>query len=79
MRNYLAFAAKAKAYDNDPKVQEAESLAGVDALGKETIGKYSSEAAAQLKLENFDYDALANRNYYNERLDQLALDHIFGL
>lgn len=79
MRNYLAFAAKARAYDADPKVQEAEKLAGVNTLAQETIGKYSTSVANDLKSQEFDYEKLAERNYYNEKLDQLALDHIFGL
>jgi len=27
----------------------------------------------------FDADKLAERSFFNERLDQLALDHILGL
>jgi hypothetical protein len=32
-----------------------------------------------LKSEVIDFAALANRGYYNERLDQLMIDHIMGI
>jgi xylose isomerase len=79
MKTYLAFAAKARAFDADPAVQQATELAGVNALAKSTVGKFSTASASALKAETFDPEKLAARNYYNERLDQLVIDHIFGL
>jgi hypothetical protein len=35
--------------------------------------------ASALKAEKFDHEILAARSYYNERLDQLVIDHFFGL
>jgi xylose isomerase len=75
----LAFAEKARAFDADPAVQQATELAGVNALAKATVGIFSAESASALKAEIFDAEKLAARNYYNERLDQLVIDHIFGL
>ena len=46
---------------------------------KKTVGGYSSDSANKLKQEVFDADKLAERGYFNERLDQLAIDHILGL
>jgi hypothetical protein len=63
----------------NPAVQQATDLAGVNALAKATVGKYSTASAVALKAEKFDPEKLAARNYYNERLDQLMNDHIFGL
>jgi xylose isomerase len=79
MKTYLAFAAKARPFDADPAVQQATELAGVNALAKSTVGKFSTASASALKAETFDPEKLAARNYYNERLDQLVIDHIFGL
>lgn len=79
MKTYLALAAKARAFNSDPAVKQAAELAGVNALAEPTVGKFSAESAAALKAETFDPDKLAERNYYNERLDQLVIDHLFGL
>jgi xylose isomerase len=79
MKTYLALAAKARAFNSDPAVQQAAELAGVNALAEPTVEKFSTASAAALKAEKFDPEKLAARNYFNERLDQLVIDHIFGL
>jgi len=79
MRNYLALAAKARAYDADPDVKAAHKVSGYDALAQSTVGGYTSESANKLKQEVFDADKMAERGFFNERLDQLAIDHILGL
>ena len=79
MKNYLALAEKARAYDADPDVQAAHKVSGHDSLSQKTVGGYSSDSANKLKQEVFDADKLAERNFFNERLDQLAIDHILGL
>lgn len=79
MRNYLALAEKARAYDADPEVKEAHKVSGHDSLAQPTVGGYSSDSANKLKQEVFDADKLAERGFFNERLDQLAIDHILGL
>jgi xylose isomerase len=79
MKNYLALAEKARAYDADPDVQAAHKVSGHDSLAQQTVGGYSSDSANKLKQEVFDADKLADRGYFNERLDQLAIDHILGL
>lgn len=79
IRNYLAFAAKAREFDQDPRVVEALSYTGVPALAEPTVGPYSTEAAAGLMGESFDVDALARRGFGIERLDQLVVDHILGI
>ena len=79
MRTYLALAAKAREFDNDPRVKEAQAKAGVPDLGKPTVGPYSTESAARLLAETFDPERLAARSYGNEALDQLAIDRILGI
>jgi xylose isomerase len=79
MRTYLALAAKAAEFDQDPRVQAALEAASVPELAEPTVGPYSTDAAARLLDEHFDYDALASRSYYNEALDQLVIDRILGI
>jgi xylose isomerase len=79
IRNYLALAAKAREFDQDPRVQEALAYAGVPELAEPTVGPYSTASAAGLMGENFDPDALAERTYGIEVLDQLAIDHLLGI
>jgi len=78
MRTYLILAERARAFDADPRVQEAMRVAGVAALGQDTVGAYSAESAARLLAEEFDPDALAARRVANELLDQLAIDQLLG-
>jgi xylose isomerase len=79
MRTYLALAEKARRFNSDAQIQEALAAALAPELGKPTIGGYTAKAAEQLKSERPDLDALAARNYGNERLDQLVIDLILGL
>lgn len=79
MRTYLALAGKARAFDADPAVQRALADASVPELASPTIGQYSPGAAQELLAEEFTPDALAQRSYFNERLDQLVIDHILGV
>jgi xylose isomerase len=79
IRNYLALAEKARAFDQDPRVAQAMSYTGVPQLAEPTVGRYSPDSAAGLLEETFDVDALASRGYGIERLDQLVVDHILGI
>jgi xylose isomerase len=69
MRTYTALAEKAAHFDSLPEVQEALARAGADELGEPTGG-------GDLDA---DLDALAERGYYNEALDQLVVDVLLGL
>ncbi len=79
MRTYLALAAKAREFDQDPRVKEAMAKASVFELGESTIGSYSRESVDRLLAETFDPTKLAARSYGNEALDQLAIDRILGI
>lgn len=79
MRTYLALAAKAREFDNDPRVKEAQAFAGVPELAVPTVGSYSREVADRLLAEQFSPESLAKRGYGNEALDQLVIDRILGV
>jgi xylose isomerase len=79
IRNYLALAARAREFDQDPRVAKAMAYSGVAELAEPTVGPYTTEAAAGLKEETFDIEALAQRGFGNEALDQLVVDHILGI
>jgi xylose isomerase len=79
MRTYLALAAKAREFDNDPRVKEAQVFAGVTDLAVPTVGSYTREATDRLLDEKFDFAALASRNYGNDELDQLVIERILGI
>jgi xylose isomerase len=77
MRNYLILREKARAFRADPEVQEAMRLARVDQLGVPTVAE--GESLEDLRAEAFDPDAAAERGMGFERLDQLALEHLYGV
>ena len=82
MRTYLILEAKAKAWRADPEVRQALAAAGVPDLSSptlaagETLADFLGDRSA---YEDFDAEAAGNRAVNIERLDQLALDHIFGV
>jgi xylose isomerase len=76
MRTYLALAERARHFDSLPEVQEALQAASTPELGRpSTTGTGEADA---LKAEAEGLDALAERGYYNERLDQLVVDVLLG-
>ena len=78
MRTYLVLAEKARQYAQDAEIQEALAEAGAPELAREVVGAYTAGAADELKRAAFDVDALADRGYRNERLDQLVVDLLLG-
>ncbi|MCO1581059.1 xylose isomerase [Crossiella sp. SN42] len=77
MRNYLIFAERAKAFHADPEVVAAKEASRVAALAVPTL--LPGESLADLRAESFDPEAAATRGMGYERLDQLGLDHLFGV
>ncbi|MGW0518951.1 xylose isomerase [Crossiella sp. NPDC003009] len=77
MRNYLIFAERAKAFHADPEVVAAKEASRVAALAVPTL--LPGESLADLREESFDPEAAATRGMGYERLDQLGLDHLFGV
>ena len=77
MRNYKILQSKVRAFRADPEVQEALKAARVDQLAVSTLGE--GETWADLKDVEVDVDALAAKGMAFERLDQLALEHLYGV
>ncbi|MFG2002860.1 xylose isomerase [Spirillospora sp. NPDC048911] len=77
MRNWLILREKVRAFRADPEVAEALRAARVDELATPTLGEGESWQA----VRDFtpDVDALAARGAAFERLDQLALEHLYGV
>jgi xylose isomerase len=77
MRNYLILRAKAKAFRADPEVQAALAAAGVAELAEPTLAP--GETWQDVRGATADIDALAARGMAYEYLDQLALEHLYGV
>jgi xylose isomerase len=76
MRTYLALAERARALDELPEVKEALAAASAPDLATPSVGGDSPDT---LKAESENLDRLAERGYYNERLDQLVVEVLMGL
>jgi xylose isomerase len=76
MRTYLALAERARHFDGLPEVREALAAASTPDLAQASATG-AGEADA-LKAESENLEALAERGYYNERLDQLVVDVLLG-
>jgi xylose isomerase len=77
MRNYLLLKARTHAFRSDPEVQAARVAARLDELAQTTLAP--GETLASMRTESFDAEASASRGMAFERLDQLALDYLFGI
>jgi xylose isomerase len=77
MRNYLILREKARAFRADPLVQQALRDARVDQLARPTLA--AGETVETLRGESFDPDAAGQRGMGFEQLDQLALEHLYGV
>ena len=78
MRTYLALAEKARHFDSLPEVQEALAAASTPELGETTTSGAGEADALKAEAEPANLDALAQRGYYNEALDQLVVDVLLG-
>jgi xylose isomerase len=78
MRTYLILKEKAKRFAADPEIKAALTAASVAELAEPTVGKYSAATAAALRADPGNPEAMANRGYYNERLDQLVMELLMG-
>jgi xylose isomerase len=78
MRNYLILRERVRAFRNDPEVQEALAASRLDQLAVPTLG--AGETWRELEqAELADPDELAAAGMAFEHLDQLALEHLYGL
>ncbi len=79
MRTYLILAEKARELDADPRFAEALAAARAPELGSPTIGPFTAAAAAALRDEAIDPDALAARGAGHELVDQLLVERLLGV
>jgi xylose isomerase len=77
MRNYLILREKAKAFRADPEVQAALAAARIPELAEPTLAP--GETWRDVRGATADIDALAARGMAYEHLDQLALEHLYGV
>ena len=77
MRNYLILRDKSTAFRADPSVQAALTAARVDQLSVPTVAP--GESIADLRAETLDPDEAGRRGMAFEQLDQLALEHLYGV
>jgi xylose isomerase len=78
MTNYLVLREKAQAFRADPEVQQALAAARVDELSTPTLGEgetWSDLLASPAE----DPEVLGARGMAFEHLDQLALEHLYGV
>jgi xylose isomerase len=76
MSTYRLLAERAAHFDSLPEVQQALANASTPELG-ESSGAGAQDADA-LKAEATGLDALAERGYFNEALDQLLIEVLMG-
>jgi xylose isomerase len=78
MRNYLVLREKSRAFRADPDVQQAMADSRVGELSQPTLSQ--GEGWAEIEDEAApDIEALGARGMAFEQLDQLALEHLYGL
>src|SRR6266700_1197904 len=77
MRNYLILREKARAFRTDSEVVKALAAARVSELAQPTLGH--GETWRDVRDFTPDIGALAARGMAFERLDQLALEHLYGV
>jgi xylose isomerase len=77
MRNYLLLRSRTQAFRADPEVQAARVTARLDELAQTTLAP--GETLASMRSQTFDVEAAAARGMAFERLDQLALDYLYGI
>jgi xylose isomerase len=77
MRNYLILREKALAFRADPEVQAALADSRVAELAQPTLAE--GETWRDVRDVTVDADALGARGMGYEKLDQLALEHLYGV
>ena len=76
MRTYTLLAERARHFDELAEVREALEAASAPELARASV---DGDDADTLKAESEQLDALAERGYYNERLDQLVIEVLMGV
>jgi len=80
MRTYLILKEKARRFNADPEIQALISQVNADdGAMRDFAGAYTPQKAAALKTYPFDTQALSQRGFMYERLDQLTVDLLLGV
>ena len=77
MRNYLILRSKVQAFRADPEVQQALLDARLDQLAQPTLA--AGETITTLRAEEFDPEKAGRRGMAFEQLDQVAIEHLYGV
>jgi xylose isomerase len=77
MSTYRALAERARHFDSLSEVQEALAAASSADLAEPSVG--GDDTPETLRAESDGLDELAERGYYNERLDQLVVEVLLGV
>ena len=77
IRNYLILRDEVRAFRADPDVKAALAAAPVGELAEPTLG--SQQTSRDVVGFTPDVEALAARGMAFERLDQLAVEHLYGV
>ena len=77
MRNYLILRDKVQSFRADPEVKAALAASGVEDLATPTLA--DGETWQDVQGYTPDIEALAARGLGYEHLDQLALEHLYGI
>jgi xylose isomerase len=79
MRNYLILRAKVRAFRADPEVIAALAASRAAELSEPTMSAGETWRDVRAAAASVDVEALADRGMGYERLDQLALEHLYGV
>ena len=79
MRNYLILRAKVRAFRADPDVIAALAASRAEELAVPTLSAGETWQDVVSAAASVDIEALARRGMGYERLDQLALEHLYGI
>ena len=81
MRTYNIFKEKVQRFQADPEIQQLlNEINSGDSTYEKMLGSgYSTQVVKQLKEAIFDIDALGQRGFRYERLDQLTVEIILGM
>jgi xylose isomerase len=80
MRTYLILKEKAVSWNADQEIQALiAEINADDGSMAQYFGKYSSQKADALRVENFDRSTLSGRGLKYERLDQLTVEVLLGV
>jgi xylose isomerase len=77
MRNYLILREKVRAFRADPEVTEALAATGAAGLARPTLD--ADESWRDLRDVTIDAGTIGAKGIPYERLDQLALEHLYGI